>query len=137
MTEFYAESNYELNTVEATRAFETLLSDSRLGFVWIIEANNTEAGYLIVTLKFAMEYSGTSACLDDLFVKPKFRNRGLSSAALQELRVYCQNNHIRAMTVEVGKDNAAAQKVYRRTGFLELGNRVLLGMALANPSHVV
>jgi GNAT superfamily N-acetyltransferase len=137
MTEFYAESGYELNKLQATRAFETLLNDSRLGFIWIIQDNGIDAGYLVVTLKFAMEYSGTSACLDDLFVLPAYRNRGLSTAALQELRVYCQNNHIHAMTVEVARDNAAAQKVYFRTGLLELENRVLLGLALANPSHVV
>jgi hypothetical protein len=40
------------------------------------------------------------------------------------------------MTVEVGVDNAAARKVYRRAGFIELADRELLALPLASPTHV-
>jgi ribosomal protein S18 acetylase RimI-like enzyme len=91
----------------------------------------------LVTFKFAMEYAGMIACIDDLFVLQAFRNRGLSTAALEQIRQFCEENQLRGMTVEVGNDNAAAQKVYRRIGFETLENRELLGLALAAPAHVV
>ena len=77
------------------------------------------------------------ACLDDLFVVPAFRNKGLSTIALEEIRRFCLEHQIAAMTVEVAYDNAPAQKVYRRVGFSDLENRQLLGLSLANPSHVI
>jgi hypothetical protein len=40
----------------------------------------------VLTLKFAMEYGGLVACLDDLYVQPAWRNKGLSTAALLEVR---------------------------------------------------
>jgi GNAT superfamily N-acetyltransferase len=137
MTDFYAESGYELDRATAQNAFETLIADSRLGFVWLLEADGNAVGHLVLTLKFAMEYGGLSGCLDDLFVRPAFRNRGLSSAALRDLRAFCFEHSIRAVTVEVGTENPAAQTVYRRAGFVELEGRQLLGLALAPPSHVV
>jgi GNAT superfamily N-acetyltransferase len=134
MTEFYAESNYELDRENATQAFRTILEQPRLGDIFIIDFDGQGVGHAVITYKFAMEYGGMMACLDDLFIRPEFRNRGLSTAALEKIRQYCRQHQIRAMTVEVAFDNAPAQKVYRRTGFKELENRQLLGMELLKPA---
>ncbi len=135
MAEFYAEGGYELDQDRAREAFEAILSHESLGAVWIIQTDGRDAGYLVVAFRFAMEFAGTIACLDDLYVRSEFRNRGLASAALFELRGFCQAAGIRALTVEVGFDNGAAQKVYRRAGFTEAAKRQLLALALAPPAH--
>jgi GNAT superfamily N-acetyltransferase len=137
MTEFYAEANYDLNRTLAAEAFSTILADERLGYIWVIQAEHQDVGYVVLTLKYAMEYSGLIACLDDLYVQAKWRNKGLSTAALAELRVLCEQAGIRAVTVEVGLDNGPAQTVYRRIGFTEAADRQLLALALAAPSHVL
>jgi GNAT superfamily N-acetyltransferase len=137
MTEFYAESGYELDRASTTRAFQTILEQPNLGQIWFIQDGTKDVGHVLVTFKFAMEYAGMIACIDDLFVLQAFRNRGLSTAALEQIRQFCEENQLRGMTVEVGNDNAAAQKVYRRIGFETLENRELLGLALAAPAHVV
>ena len=135
MEEFYAEAGYKLNRLHAEQAFANLLADDRLGHVWIIDEDGGDAGYLVLTLKYAMEYGGMIGCLDDLFVKPAFRNRGLSSEALRQVRTFCKQSGTRALTVEVGRDNGPAQTVYRRTGFEEM-DRQLLTLPLDDPSHV-
>lgn len=151
MSEFYAESGYELNRSHAAKAFEEILADERLGQIWIIQSapemqaenvrdearENTkvDAGYAVVTLKYAMEYGGMMACLDDLYIRAPYRNKGLSTAALAELRELCRSSQIRAISVEVGRDNGPAQTVYRRTGFIET-DRMLLMLPLADPTHV-
>ena len=137
MTEFYAETNYDLNPTLAAEAFSTILADERLGYIWVIQAEHHDVGYVVLALKFAMEYSGLIACLDDLYVQPNWRNKGLSTAALAELRVLCEKAGIRAVTVEVGLDNGPAQTVYRRIGFTEAADRQLLALALAAPSHIL
>jgi ribosomal protein S18 acetylase RimI-like enzyme len=137
MTEFYAESGYELDRKSTTQAFQTILEQPNLGQIWFIQDGNQDVGHVLVTFKFAMEYAGMIACIDDLFVLQAFRNRGLSTAALEEIRQSCEENQLRGMTVEVANDNVAAQKVYRRIGFETLENRQSLGLALAEPAHVV
>lgn len=137
MTEFYAESGYALDKALAEHAFTTILADDRLGYIWIFDHESRDVGYVVVTLRFGMEYGGTIACLDDLFVVPRSRNHGLAKAALLEVREFCKTNGIRAITVEVGDDNKPAQALYRGLGLVEAPGRQLLAMALAPPAHAV
>ena len=137
MSEFYAESSYELNHAVAESAFAAILSDERLGYVWLIDDEAKNVGYLVLTLRFGMEYGGLIGCLDDLFVVPRSRNKGLSTAALIQVRDFCKISGVRAITVEVGFSNGPAQAVYRRVGLVEAPDRQLLALALAHPTHVV
>jgi GNAT superfamily N-acetyltransferase len=137
MSEFYAEAGYDLDRTLAEKAFAAILSDKRLGYAWLIDEQISNVGYIVLTLKFGMEYGGVMACIDDLFVVPQSRNRGLSTAALVEVVGFCKNNGIRAITVEVGYSNGPAQTVYRRVGLTEAPDRQLLALALAEPLHAV
>lgn len=147
MVEFYAEANYPLNRQRAANAFTALIEDSRLGQVWLIESNHEPGGdttndnsaegvgYLVVTLGFSMEYGGRDAFVDDLFIQAAFRGRGLSTAALAEARAFCIEHGVRAVHLEVARDNAPAQAAYRRAGFAGT-DRQLLTLKLADPTHV-
>ena len=137
MAEFYAESGYDLDRARAAGAFAAILADERLGYVWIIQADQEDVGHIVLTLKYAMEYGGLVACLDDLYVRPDWRNKGLSTAALIDVRDFCERAGIRALTVEVGHKNLPAQTVYRRVGFAEAADRQLLALALAAPTHTL
>jgi GNAT superfamily N-acetyltransferase len=136
MAEFYAEAGYDLNQARAGAAFAALVADERLGYVWIIQAEHQDVGHMVLTLRYAMEYGGVIACLDDLYVKQDWRNRGLGTSALIEARTFCEKAGIRALTVEVGYDNGPAQKTYGRVGFAEAVGRQLLALPLAPPTHL-
>jgi len=134
MDEFYAEGGYPLNHRRATEAFTTLLADDRRGYVWFIEADGQDVGYLVLTLCYSMEYGGPNAFVDDLFVRLPFRRAGHGTAALTEVKNFCTKLGVRALHVETGRDNAPAQAVYRRVGFIQT-DRQLLALRLANPTH--
>jgi GNAT superfamily N-acetyltransferase len=137
MSEFYAESGYELDHTVAEAAFADILSNERLGYVWLIDEETKNVGYIVLTLRFGMEYGGLMACIDDLFVLPQSRNQGLSTAALVQVREFCKGSGIRAITVEVGFSNGPAQAVYRRAGLADTPDRQLLSLALTRPAHAV
>ncbi|MFQ5937902.1 MAG: GNAT family N-acetyltransferase [Acidiferrobacterales bacterium] len=134
MAEFYGESNYPLNRQRAAEAFAALLSDDRLGHVWLIQADAEDVGYVVLTLGFSMEYGGRSAFLDDLFIQSAFRGVGLGKAALEKVRAACQHLGVRALRVEVGQDNMPAQALYRQAGFVST-DRQFLTLRLADPTH--
>ena len=78
MTEFYAEADYALNPGRAQTAFEALLAKPDLGEVWLIQAEGRDAGYLVLTFGYSMEYGGRDAFIDDLFIRsrvPSLRSR--------------------------------------------------------------
>jgi GNAT superfamily N-acetyltransferase len=121
----------------AEKAFTAILSDERFGYVWLIDDEAKVVGYVVLTLRFGMEYGGLMACLDDLFVVPQSRNKGLITAALVQVRDFCKSIGVRAITVEVSHSNGSAQTVYRRLGLAEAPDRQLLALALASPMHVI
>ena len=131
MAEFYAESATPFDPARAAQAFQTLLSDERLGTVWLIQARDDDVGYLVVTFSYSMEFGGRNAFLDDLFIRPAFRGAGLGTAALAEVRAFCIKCGIRALHLETTQDNAAAQALYRRAGFV-VTDRQLLTLVLAD-----
>jgi GNAT superfamily N-acetyltransferase len=123
MAQFYAESDYGLDRELAEKAFGAIPSDERLGYVWLIDEEAKLVGYIVLTLRFGMEYGGLMACVDDLFVVPRCRNKGLATAALVQVRDFCKSIDVRAITVEVSHSNGSAQTVYRRLGLAEARDR--------------
>jgi GNAT superfamily N-acetyltransferase len=134
MAEFYSESPYTLNLQRARAAFTPLLADERLGYVWFIQSNSKDVGYVVVTLCHSMTYGGLSAIVDDFYIRPAFRGAGLGKAAMAEVRSFCAKRGVRAMQVETGRDNVAALAVYRRAGFVET-DLAHLTLELADPTH--
>ena len=134
MREFYAESNFQLSDDAASRAFLTLIRDPSLGRVWIFEIEGEAAGFVVLTTAFSMEYGGLRGFVDDLFVQPRHRGRGLASAALVEVRTMCETLGICALLVETTDASAIALHAYRAAGFVESGH-TLMSIPLASAVH--
>ena len=116
MQEFYAEANYSLDRRWATASFSALLKDDSRGAVWIVFCDSAPAGYVVLTTRFSMEFGGLDAFIDDLFVRPSYRRRGLGRTVLSALFDECARRKVLAVHVEVGHDNVAAKAVYRSYG---------------------
>lgn len=134
MHEFYAEAGYPLDPERARAAFLPLLGSGQLGQVWLAEFEGQVAGHLVLTFCYSMEYGGRSAFVDDLFVRPALRNRGVGRALVAHARAICEKLGVRAMHLEVARTNGAAQAIYRGVGF-DSTDRELLTLALAPPTH--
>ncbi|HEX8749115.1 MAG TPA: GNAT family N-acetyltransferase [Pyrinomonadaceae bacterium] len=116
MQEFYLEAPYTLDRDWAAESFRALLLDDSLGAVWIVFHDSEPAGYVVLTIKFSMEYGGPDAFIDDLFIRAAHRRRGLGRALLKALFVECERRRALAVHVEVGRDNVAANALYSSYG---------------------
>lgn len=135
MSQFYAECGFDLNPVKAEKAFSAIISDQRIGFVWLIESAGKDVGYIVVACRFSMEYGGFIACIDDFFITRPNRNKGLGSAILIKVAAIFKKMGICAITVEVGLNNDSAKKIYRRIGMVEVPGRQLFTLILKKPAH--
>lgn len=121
MRDFYAESSFPLDRAWAAQAFADLLADASRGAAWVIERDGQPVGHVVLSVRFAMEFGGPIAYIDDLFVRAEHRRIGAASAGLDTLVVECRRRGCRSMHVEVAPDNHAAVALYRRYG-LEPGD---------------
>ena len=134
MVEFYEEAGFALSDDAAAHGFTCLLDDPRLGETWVVEQDGIPVGYLVLTFGFSMEFGGMRGFVDDFFVRPGARGRGLGGAALDTIRRACGERGIRALLVETGPDDHRARPLYARAGF-EANGRVFLSQALASAVH--
>jgi GNAT superfamily N-acetyltransferase len=134
MIDFYAEADFELRQDAAQRAFEQLIRKPERGCVWVLECDSMAAGFVVLTVAYAMEYGGLRGFVDDLFVRPRFRKRGLGAAALAIVKAHCLAAGVRALFVQAGSDNGPAQRMYKRAGFTDTGHQLLV-QPLAAPVH--
>jgi ribosomal protein S18 acetylase RimI-like enzyme len=126
MEEMYGELGIPVDRAVAKRAFRELLADARLGWVYLLELDGETAGYLAVTLGFSMMFGGRDAFVDDLFVRPAFRDRRLGSRALLMLHDEADAAGIEAIHLLVADTNPRAESLYRRLGFTTLPYRMMV-----------
>jgi len=134
MIEFYAEADLPLTRESALRTVEQLIRSPQRGCIWVLESDSMLAGFVVLTLAYAMEYGGLRGFVDDFFVRAPFRRRGLGAAALAHVKAYCLAEGIRALFVQASPSNDAAQRLCRQAGFVETGHALLV-MPLARPIH--
>jgi GNAT superfamily N-acetyltransferase len=108
MEEFQAESNYVLDRAEGATGFTVLLSNPDLGGVWLAERAGEAVGYVVLTVRYAMEYYGCEGYIDDLFVRASARRQGVAQALLAALVADCRQRGVKALVVEVGRGNHTA-----------------------------
>jgi GNAT superfamily N-acetyltransferase len=134
MIDFYAEADFVLSRDAAQRTFEQLIRSPERGCVWLLECDATPAGFVVLTVAYAMEYGGLRGFVDDFFVRPVFRRRGVGAAALAIVKAHCLATGVRALFVQSGADNDPAQRVYKRAGFTDTGHQLLV-QPLGAPIH--
>ena len=123
--EYYAEDGYPFDEAAARAALERFVGDPRLGRAWVVEVGDELAGYLVVTLGYSIEYRGTDAFVDEIFLRDTYRGRGLGTAALAAADAYCREIGARALHLEVERDKSGARALYRKVGFVA-HDRVLM-----------
>jgi len=116
--QYYAEDAYRFAEPAARTAWERLLSNPSLGRVWVAEDGATLVAYAVLTFGYSLEYHGRDAVLDELYVAPGHRHRGLGRTALDTLEAACETLGVRALHLVVERKREAAIELYRAHGFV-------------------
>ena len=82
MEEFYAIDNYPMDAAYSKKLFREFIANENLGKAWLIQWENINIGYVILTYVFSFEYGGTIAFLDELYVTEKVRGKGIGKQTL-------------------------------------------------------
>ena len=111
------EQDESYDPTRARAVCEWLLANPDSGMIWLIEAEGEDVGYMIVTVCVSIEFRGRFALLDELYLDPPWRGRGVASQAIEFAAAWAGSRAMSAMRLEASTENAHAIHVYRKAGF--------------------
>ncbi|MFZ5961481.1 GNAT family N-acetyltransferase [Thalassococcus sp. BH17M4-6] len=117
VTAFHAEQGIEADPDHQRAAVAPLLDGSPHGAIWLIGPRKAPVGYIAITFGWSIEFGGLDGIVDEIFIRPAVRKRGMGSEALTALAKALKGSGVRALHLEVDRDDEATQRFYSRARF--------------------
>src|SRR5499425_3373414 len=95
-----------------------LLENPVYGIAYIAREGTAPIGYLVICFEYSLEYRGKGAWLDELFVEPSYRGKGIGTQLLDLAERASREHHAKFLHLEVNHGNPAIE-LYRRRGFTQ------------------
>jgi GNAT superfamily N-acetyltransferase len=115
---YYVEDGHRFDATQQPAALAALAEGEPLGRGWLVMLAGRPVGYAVLTLGFSVEAGGCEGCVDELFVVPAVRGRGVGRRALALLEDEARRLGVRRLFLEVEHGNRASG-LYRRAGFVD------------------
>ncbi|MDV7143825.1 GNAT family N-acetyltransferase [Tropicimonas sp. TH_r6] len=113
---FHAEFGIVQDDDTRLAAVLPLLEGSPLGVVYILGPHNAPVGYVAISFGWSIELGGIDGYVDEFWVRPAVRNKGMGSEALAALVRALQDAGVRALHLETERDSPVST-LYERLGF--------------------
>ena len=98
-------------------AMRELAGHPEAGGAWLIAAEGTAAGYVVLTACYSLEFHGWFGLLDEFYIDERWRGKGLGTAALEFVDEQCRARGWKAVRLEVALENLRAHELYRRARY--------------------
>ncbi|MBK0326765.1 GNAT family N-acetyltransferase [Rhodobacteraceae bacterium F11138] len=127
---FHQEAGIEL-TDEARRAgLAPLLEGIPHGAAYLLGPARAPMGYIIVTFGWSVEFGGMDGFIDEIYLRRAVRKRGIATEALIALPKALAQAGLKALHLEVDRENETARRLYGRAGFKARDSHMLMSRRL-------
>lgn len=126
MADFNAFFDYSFDKQEATKALDAFMRMPDYGKAWLIYIEGHLVGYIVLTMSFSFEYLGKDAFIDELYLKPEHRGKGVGKQVLDIVFEEAKLLGICAIHLEVERNNKGGRVLYEQKGFVGGESRLLL-----------
>jgi len=123
---FHAEEDIEQDDATRRAALAPLLEGSPHGCVYLAGPTRAPIGYVIITFGWSIEFGGLDGFIDEIFIRPGVRGRGIGTEILVSLPKTLAAAGMKAIHLEVGLENASARRVYEKLRFEPRENYMLM-----------
>lgn len=123
---FHAEEGIEQDDATRREALTPLLEGSPFGAIYVIGPNRAPIGYIVITFGWSIEFGGMDAFVDEFYIRPAVRGRGMGSDVLATLPRALAEAGVRAFHLEVDREKATAKRLYQRAGFVPRDRYMLM-----------
>ena len=88
-----------------------------------MEQEGIIAGYAAIALTYTTEGGGKTAWLDELYIRERFRGKGLGRSVIKFLQ---KDKSIKRIRLEITPENERAKALYKSEGFEECEYRQMI-----------
>lgn len=127
---FHAEEGLQGSEEARRDALRPLLEGIPHGCVYLIGPARAPLGYIIVTFGWSVEFGGLDGFIDEIWLRPAVRGRGIASEVLGQLPKALAGAGMKALHLEVDRRNEAAQRLYARARFQPRPDYMLMSKRL-------
>ncbi len=117
VTAFHTETGIEMTDEARVAGLAPLLEGIPHGAAYLLGPARAPMGYVIVTFGWSVEFGGMDGFVDEIYLRPAVRKRGIATEALIALPKALAQAGVKALHLEVARDNESAQRIYARAGF--------------------
>ncbi|MEI6946284.1 GNAT family N-acetyltransferase [Paraflavisolibacter sp. H34] len=125
MADFYAIDGYAFDAHRSETNLQLFVRNPELGRLWLLLWGEEVIGYAALTFCFSFEFGGKTAFLDELYLVPECRGKGLGKQAVAFVCRQARKEGVQAVHLEVELHNGPGRRLYGRVGFRE-HNRILM-----------
>jgi GNAT superfamily N-acetyltransferase len=115
---------------QVSRVLSRALSDPARMSGWVARMDGDAVAYLLAAYVFSLEHLGLTAEIDEFFVLPGARGRGLGNRLLQLAEAEFRARGCTNVFLQIGRGNDGARVFYRANGFAERAGFELLDKML-------
>lgn len=113
----HEERGLALDDAAREAAILPLLEGSPLGAAYIFGPRRAPIGYVIVTFGWSVSLGGMEGRVDEVFVRPSVRRRGIGGSILHEIGAALSDVGLRALHMRLEEGDGPGHSLGRRAGF--------------------
>ena len=95
----------------------SLMRNEALASAFFVREGEKRIGYVILTRYHSVEKGGLTIYIDELYVEPKHRRKGIGSTIMKHIREIAENEGAKTLWVQTEPHNEAAQAFFLAEGF--------------------
>ena len=130
VADFHLEEGITQDDETRRVALMPLLEGSPHGAIYLIGPGRAPIGYVILSFGWSVEFAGLDGMIDEIYIRPGVRGRGIGSEVLNSLPKALAGAGLKALHLEVGRDNERARKLYQKLKFTPRENYMLMSRIL-------
>lgn len=117
VADFHAEEDITQDTETRRAAILPLLEGSPHGAIYLVGPGRAPIGYAIISFGWSVEFGGLDGFIDEIYIRPGVRGRGIGTEVLVSLPKALAGAGLRALHLEVDRDNEKARALYSKLNF--------------------
>lgn len=142
---YYAFDKIPFHPEKIGPALHELLSDESLGKAWLIQTDGNDAGYVLATFGYDLEFGGRVATITEFYLRPEYRRSGLGTQTVEFVENTLRASGVETLGLHVEHSNREALTFYSKNGFHEhdripmsklITGPNLTGIALSKRKHI-
>jgi GNAT superfamily N-acetyltransferase len=121
LLEFMAGFNQEENIVFDAEVYRARVHAAfqcpQLVKIWLIAVESSPVGYAVLAFTFSFEFGGIQATIDEIYLQPAERRKGLGTLILQRLEQEASHAGAKTLWGDIADEKPGLTLFYERAGF--------------------